>query len=229
MSLSAATKVRLAAMTMAILAAALRRDSHLGLAIPIMSSAVDDVSLSAAWRSGAYRRTEYNHPPRHGPIGPQGDRRTAYEPNIRGAGVIALWRGQARISSYVLMNGLERLVADPRADAGEGSNQRHHQKEQRLAYAVPKAPQPARHRSVNLFLWSGEIPTPLGCGCWRFPMKAIRTALMIIAGALALAAGTMVLPSSAEAQSRTIRCPYGYPRLCCRQCVAWAPGAPGTF
>src|SRR4051812_15729999 len=103
MSLSAATKVRLAAMTMAILAAALRRDSHLGLAIPIMGSAVDDVSPSAARRSGAYRRTEYNHPPGHGPIGPRGDRRTAYGPNIRGAGVIALWRGQARMSSYVLI------------------------------------------------------------------------------------------------------------------------------
>src|SRR3954469_15115396 len=39
-------------------------------------------------------------------------------------------------------------------------------------------------------------------------VRLLETALMIIAGALALAAGTMVLPSSAEAQSRTIRCPY---------------------
>src|SRR4051812_32025087 len=145
MSLSAATKVRLAVMTMTRMAAALRRDSHCGLASPIVGSALD-VSPSAAWRSGAYRRTEYSHPPGDGPIGPQDDRRTAHELGVRDASVIALWRGQALLCSDVLMNGLERLITDPRADAGENSHQRHHQKERRLSHAVPEASKPARRQ-----------------------------------------------------------------------------------
>src|SRR3982751_333576 len=72
MSLSAATKVRIAAMTRATLVAALRRDSHLGLASPIVGLRFGRREPERSMAFGAYRRTEYNHPPGHGPIAPRG-------------------------------------------------------------------------------------------------------------------------------------------------------------
>ncbi len=56
--------------------------------------------------------------------------------------------------------------------------------------------------------------------------------MSLFAVLLALGAILVAAPSPADAQSETVRCKVkpDFPSTwCCRTCVAWGKGAPGTF
>jgi hypothetical protein len=59
-----------------------------------------------------------------------------------------------------------------------------------------------------------------------------KSIVMTLFAVLALGASLLAVPSPARAQSESVRCKVkpDFPSTwCCRTCVAWNKGAPGTF